>query len=451
MSRSTGPDAVFQALSDPTRREVMRRLSEDGPTTLGELASGLPVTRQAVSKHLIGARGRGLGARVGRHPPAGRTASRRARSPTRWAGWSTSVPNGTTGSIRSVGTWSGAGSTDRSGNGGRREPVDGVRRTRTRVPRRVVMTVTPPSPIARQDPSDHTAAARSSMPRRITSSDGRPSSADVTHSRPNVAKCGSTATFGTSPSASRYRRSRSPGTRPRISVHRPMRHGAGRRSRQRRAAIATPRRSPARPANRPTRRERCPGRRPPDRRTGPSFASAAVSARTRLRLRFRTGSSTTSRPNRANHSCACATASSGRCRAAAVATTYAGPSPAAAASSASCGSLPGCSSSPPTSARGPAMRRSLRRAASGRPTYAWSMPSLYEMAADIPFVAPVMVGAFDGWIDASGAATSAAATARRERRGRREVRRATRCTTTAPGGPCSTWSTARSRGWSGRS
>ncbi len=53
MARSTGPDAVFQALSDSTRREVMRRLSEDGPTTLGELASGLPVTRQAVSKHLI--------------------------------------------------------------------------------------------------------------------------------------------------------------------------------------------------------------------------------------------------------------------------------------------------------------------------------------------------------------------------------------------------------------
>ena len=53
MSRSTGPDAVFQALSDPTRREVMRRLSQDGPTTLGELASGLPVTRQAVSKHLL--------------------------------------------------------------------------------------------------------------------------------------------------------------------------------------------------------------------------------------------------------------------------------------------------------------------------------------------------------------------------------------------------------------
>lgn len=53
MSRSTGPDAVFSALSDPTRREVIRRLSEEGPTTLGELAAELPVTRQAVSKHLV--------------------------------------------------------------------------------------------------------------------------------------------------------------------------------------------------------------------------------------------------------------------------------------------------------------------------------------------------------------------------------------------------------------
>ena len=52
MPGSTGPDAVFSALSDPTRREVMRRLSEDGPTTLVELAADLPVTRQAVSKHL---------------------------------------------------------------------------------------------------------------------------------------------------------------------------------------------------------------------------------------------------------------------------------------------------------------------------------------------------------------------------------------------------------------
>jgi DNA-binding transcriptional ArsR family regulator len=53
MPGSTGPDAVFSALSDPTRREVMRRLSEDGPTTLVELAADLPVTRQAISKHLV--------------------------------------------------------------------------------------------------------------------------------------------------------------------------------------------------------------------------------------------------------------------------------------------------------------------------------------------------------------------------------------------------------------
>jgi DNA-binding transcriptional ArsR family regulator len=53
MPGSTGPDAVFSALSDPTRREVIRRLSEDGPTTLSELSAALPVTRQAVSKHLV--------------------------------------------------------------------------------------------------------------------------------------------------------------------------------------------------------------------------------------------------------------------------------------------------------------------------------------------------------------------------------------------------------------
>jgi DNA-binding transcriptional ArsR family regulator len=45
-------DAVFQALADPTRREVMRRISEEGPITVTELAARLPVTRQAVAKHL---------------------------------------------------------------------------------------------------------------------------------------------------------------------------------------------------------------------------------------------------------------------------------------------------------------------------------------------------------------------------------------------------------------
>jgi PAC2 family protein len=39
-----------------------------------------------------------------------------------------------------------------------------------------------------------------------------------------------------------------------------------------------------------------------------------------------------------------------------------------------------------------------------------SMAPLYETTADEPFVAPVLIGAFDGWIDASGAATMAATT-----------------------------------------
>jgi DNA-binding transcriptional ArsR family regulator len=45
-------DRVFSALSDPTRRAVIRCLSDGGPTTLGSLADALPVTRQAVAKHL---------------------------------------------------------------------------------------------------------------------------------------------------------------------------------------------------------------------------------------------------------------------------------------------------------------------------------------------------------------------------------------------------------------
>jgi DNA-binding transcriptional ArsR family regulator len=46
------PDAVFEALADPTRRAVIRSLASEGPSTLTELSARLPVTRQAVSKHL---------------------------------------------------------------------------------------------------------------------------------------------------------------------------------------------------------------------------------------------------------------------------------------------------------------------------------------------------------------------------------------------------------------
>ena len=43
---------TFTALSDPTRRKLLDRLSETGGLTLGELGEGLPMTRQAVAKHL---------------------------------------------------------------------------------------------------------------------------------------------------------------------------------------------------------------------------------------------------------------------------------------------------------------------------------------------------------------------------------------------------------------
>jgi DNA-binding transcriptional ArsR family regulator len=47
----TDVDSVFAALSDPTRRQVMRCLAE-GPTTATELAGRVPVSRQAIAKHL---------------------------------------------------------------------------------------------------------------------------------------------------------------------------------------------------------------------------------------------------------------------------------------------------------------------------------------------------------------------------------------------------------------
>ena len=47
------PDAVFAALADPTRRRVLRLVAERGPTSATLLERELPVTRQAIAKHLI--------------------------------------------------------------------------------------------------------------------------------------------------------------------------------------------------------------------------------------------------------------------------------------------------------------------------------------------------------------------------------------------------------------
>ena len=45
-------DAVFGALSDPTRRRLLASVAERPAVTATELASGLPISRQAVVKHL---------------------------------------------------------------------------------------------------------------------------------------------------------------------------------------------------------------------------------------------------------------------------------------------------------------------------------------------------------------------------------------------------------------
>lgn len=46
------PPDVFSALADPTRRYVLETLATRGDATATELAAELPMTRQAVSKHL---------------------------------------------------------------------------------------------------------------------------------------------------------------------------------------------------------------------------------------------------------------------------------------------------------------------------------------------------------------------------------------------------------------
>ena len=45
-------EEVFRALADPSRRALLDRLFTTGGQTLGALAAGLPMSRQAVAKHL---------------------------------------------------------------------------------------------------------------------------------------------------------------------------------------------------------------------------------------------------------------------------------------------------------------------------------------------------------------------------------------------------------------
>lgn len=62
-------DAVFAALADPTRRQVVETLLREGETSVPRLTGRLPMSRQAVAKHLAALDEAGL---VARGPGRGR-------------------------------------------------------------------------------------------------------------------------------------------------------------------------------------------------------------------------------------------------------------------------------------------------------------------------------------------------------------------------------------------
>jgi DNA-binding transcriptional ArsR family regulator len=72
----TDPGPVFAALADPNRRLLLDLLAIRGTATATELAHEVPVSRQAVSKHLTLLGGAGLVSRT----RAGREARYRVRS-----------------------------------------------------------------------------------------------------------------------------------------------------------------------------------------------------------------------------------------------------------------------------------------------------------------------------------------------------------------------------------
>ena len=45
-------EEVFTALADPSRRGILAELAAGGPATATDLATRLPITRQAIAKHL---------------------------------------------------------------------------------------------------------------------------------------------------------------------------------------------------------------------------------------------------------------------------------------------------------------------------------------------------------------------------------------------------------------
>lgn len=46
------PEGVFGALADPTRRRVLTLVARQGPASASSMVEHLPVTRQAIARHL---------------------------------------------------------------------------------------------------------------------------------------------------------------------------------------------------------------------------------------------------------------------------------------------------------------------------------------------------------------------------------------------------------------
>jgi DNA-binding transcriptional ArsR family regulator len=68
---------VFAALADPTRRQMVQALLRERTTTVPALTAKLPITRQAVAKHISTLDSAGL---IERAPASGREVSYRLRS-----------------------------------------------------------------------------------------------------------------------------------------------------------------------------------------------------------------------------------------------------------------------------------------------------------------------------------------------------------------------------------
>jgi DNA-binding transcriptional ArsR family regulator len=68
--------AVFGALSDPTRRRMLDALLQEGTTSVPRLTAELPISRQAVAKHLATLGEAGL---IERAPGGGREVHYRLR------------------------------------------------------------------------------------------------------------------------------------------------------------------------------------------------------------------------------------------------------------------------------------------------------------------------------------------------------------------------------------